>query len=173
MRYENLKKSCQEGKKFEMLKDGKILFILENRFQQQPNRETMLQFFDCLTDSLLMVPMIAKVSEANQEILKNAKVGDKITLTEEVRMVPDYLQNPEGKIFLPIFSQLEQADKEYLKQFSTVWLHISDVLELYKHPREKLEGIILDPHTSKFLLDDYFIGVIENIMKVKEEELNK
>lgn len=170
MKYEKLVESSYKGEKFEALKSGKVLLELKRRFLEQPSRNRMIELIDCLTDSLLYVPMNAILSDKNTEALKNCKVGDEVKLVEDLRMTPDYLQNPEGNLYIPVFSQKEQVDKNYCKQFSGIYIHISEVIELYKHPREKLAGIILDAHTKPIIFDDNLIDIIEKIMELKEEE---
>ena len=171
MKYEKLMNSAREGKKFETLKDGKVLAEIKKRFLENPNKDMFISFVDCLTDSLVYVPMNAILSDKNAEFIKDKKFGDEFQLPEQVRMVPDYLQDPEGKLYLPIFIQEEQVDKEYHDHFSGAWLHISEVIDLYRHPREKLEGILIDAHTYPYILSEELIQIIENIMDLKEKNI--
>ncbi len=173
MKYEKLRNSAYEGEKFETLKSGNVLLEIKRRFLENPNKDMFVSLVDCLTDSLVYIPMNAIISEKNAEIMKNSKVGDEVQLAEDLRMVPDYLQDPEGKLYLPIFTQEEQVDKEYHDQFSGVWIHISEAIDLYRHPREKLSGIILDAQTQPYIFTENMIKVIEDIMELKEHDLEK
>ncbi len=155
-----------------MLKDGKVLLELEKYYHETPDKDHFIQLIDCLTDSLVIVPMNAQISSANAEIFKNAKVGDEIALADDLRLTPDYLKNESGNLYIPIFSQMEQAAiQDYIKGFSTVSMHISEVIELYKHPKAKLDGIVLDPFSQNIVFYEDIIKVMENVMENKENIL--
>ena len=171
MKYERLVEEAKKGETFELLKSGNVLLAMKTRFIEQPTNEHLFQFLDCLTDSLLYVPMNATVSDNDIEMLKSMKTGETIQFNNNVRMAPDYLQDEKGKLYIPIFSQVKQADEEYRDNFSTVWLHISEVIEFYKNPRKELNGIILDAHTKYLILDKELIKIIEDVMQYKEEKL--
>lgn len=171
MKYEHLLNAAYSGEKFETLKSGNILLELEKRFKEHPDRVRMLQLIDCLTDSLLLVPMNATTKKKNMDIMKNVKIGDIVTLEDDLKFTPFFLQDGDGRLFIPIFSQEEQIDKNYFKSFSVLWMHISEIIEMFKHSKKELEGIILDPQKNQIVFSKELINIIEDIMEIKEKEL--
>ena len=83
MKYKKLRDSAYESEKYETLKNGNVLLEIKRRFLENPNKDMVIPLVDCLTDSLVYIPMNAEISEKNAEIMKNAKVGEEIQLADD------------------------------------------------------------------------------------------
>ena len=113
------------------LEDGTALQAMVNRFIEEQSELRMMQLLNCLTDCQVMIPCNMRLSEENQKILDNAKVGDELKCGEDLGFTPDNLIAPDGHRYIPIFSNGEKADPEYIKHFSQLHLYISDLMPLY------------------------------------------
>lgn len=151
----------------ELLENGKVLQAMVDRFFEEQSEERMLQLLDCLTDCQVLIPCNARITEDNQKILDESKVGDIIQLADELGFTPDNLITPDGHRFIPIFSNEEKADPEYLKHFSSLKIYMSDFMPLYDNIKGEAEGFLLD----------YDIGIkgelIEIMKKMCEDKKSK
>lgn len=141
------------------LEDGKVLRVMIDRLIEEPSDLRMIQLLNCLTDCQVAIPCNARISEANQEIMKNAKVGDEIKLQDELGFSPDNLITPDGHRYIPLFSNESKADPEYIKHFSVLHMYISDLMPHYDNIKGEAEGFLLD----------YDVGIMgENIDIMKK-----
>lgn len=149
----------------EVLKDGKVLQAMENRFLEEQSEDRMLQLLDCLTDSQVIIPCNARISEKNKAILEGAKIGETISLADDMGFTPDNLIAPDGKRYIPLFSNENQADPEYLKHFSVLHLYVSDLMPMYDNLKGEADGFLLD----------YAVGIRGNLVDVMKKmcELKK
>ena len=152
----------------EGLKSGKVLIIMKERFLNNRTRETMLQFMDCLTDCEVWVPMNLKIEEEDANQFKNCQVGDVVELKNDMRMRPDWLKNG-GKLFFPIFSNVEEATEAYSKNFSWINMDISRVISFFESKPEAT-GIVLDAFTMPLELDRELVGVLKSIIEIKSKQ---
>ena len=140
----------------EALRSGRILLELSNAFVQNGCRETLLPLLSCLRDSMVWIPMKMTVSERDQERLLKIKEGQQWKNKDEVQVEPNILRSPDGKLWLPIFSQESQIPAEYKKDFSMAEWPMLQCLEM-AHRAENLEGIVLDPFTEHNVTMPFFI----------------
>ena len=68
----------------ELLENGKVLQAMVDRFFEEQSEERMLQLLDCLTDCQVLIPCNARITEDNQKILDESKVGDTIHLADDI-----------------------------------------------------------------------------------------
>ncbi len=127
-----------------VLENGKVLQAMINRFVEEQSELRMLQLLNCLTDCQVLIPCNVRITKDNQKILEESKVGDTVQLVDEVGFTPDNLIAPDGRRFIPIFSNEEVADPKYLKHFSPLKIYISDLMPLYDNIKGEAEGLLLD-----------------------------
>ena len=148
------------------LEDGKVLQVMVNRFFEEQSELRMIQLLNCLTDCQVVIPCNARISEENQKIMENANVGDELQLADDLGFTPDNLITPDGHRFIPIFSNEEKDNPEYLKHFSALHMYISDLMPHYDNIKGEAEGFLLD----------YDIGImgeyIEVMKKMCEDKKN-
>ena len=150
----------------ETLKDGKVLRALRDRFLENTTLENLSSLFKCLIDSDLYVPMNLNIMDEDIEILKSSKVGDEISLKNEIRMKPDWLKTriEAEELFLPIFSSIDEAPEEYSKNFSWINLPLDDCI-LFVRNNKKCVGLVLDAYTKPYAITGDIFNVLENMLK--------
>ena len=115
-------------------------------------------------------PSNIKISDSNENFLKNAKERDTFTPQQDMRFVPDILQNGD-EFFLPVFSNAEQMG-ESGNHFSKIEKHFFDAMRLAL-ARENVCEIVLDPFTAPYVArkEDFdFIGELPSMLKLNREE---
>lgn len=143
----------------EALKDGKVLQEMVNRFIEEPSNERMYQLLNCLTDCQVLIPCNARITENNQKIFEEAKVGDTITLADDLGFSPDNLISPDGHRYIPIFSNENKIDPEYAKHFSLLHLDVMNIMATYDSIKGEAEGLLLD----------YDIGIRGNLIELMKQ----
>ena len=102
--------------------------MLVEQFDNAPTEQHYIAVLRCLRDSFIWIPGNMKISNDDENFLKNAKVGDTFTPQQDMRFVPDILQNGD-EFFLPVFSNAEQMG-EYGNHFSKIEKHFFDAMRL-------------------------------------------
>lgn len=130
----------------QLLADGSTLVFLKHRFLSKRTREQRDWVFACLKDSVLAVPVLP------------------------VSGKPDLLEDPEGKKFLPIFSQETQMPEDYLCEFNVKRLPYAQCLQMAKDHPEIDGGLCLDPFTEPMDID-FPLG--ETILKMPSRRMER
>ena len=130
-----------------VLESGNVLRYLKLEFLEQPSKETLFPFLECMRDSIVYVPMNAILSENDQLRLRNVKVGTRWKNEDEIRMRPDILKSPDGKLWFPVFTQKEQIPEDYNSGFSIMPMHILRCIGM-AHATESVSGLAVDAFTG-------------------------
>lgn len=133
------------------LESGKVLLYLKYNFIENRSQETLFPLLSCLRDSQVIVPMNVIVSEADEDMFMNVKVGDVVSTNDEIRLKPDILQNGDN-FFFPMFSNAEQIPEDYGSHFSTINLSVLQCIEMSKS-YEHVCGLVLDAFTDPVVLE--------------------
>lgn len=133
------------------LESGKVLLYLKYNFIENRSQETLFPLLSCLRDSQVIVPMNVIMSEADEDMFMNVKVGDVVSTNDEIRLKPDILQNGDN-FFFPIFSNAEQIPEDYGSHFSTINLSVLQCIEMAKS-YEHVCGLVLDAFTDPVVLE--------------------
>ena len=153
----------------DVLKDGKIMNELIQRFIKEPNGENLFPILLCLIDSDLQVPMNLTLSEEDMDKLQNVEIGEELSLDNDLRMRPDWLQDPDSKkLYFPIFSTIEEAGKEYSENFSWINMDIDTCINFVEDNKE-CSGLILNAFSTPIVIE----GEIFEILKRKLIEERK
>lgn len=152
----------------EMLSDGSILLSMKQRFLTEQTQENIMALLLCLRDSTVYVPLIMKMSSRDEEKFKSGKEGDSVEFQDDVHLSPDIFMAEGREMFFPVFSQREQIDKEYAKDFSIMPFDIIKCLEM-AHSIEGVCGIVLDPQTQPLPVLFEMADVIEKLPSMIEE----
>lgn len=164
--------------KEEDLEDGSLLEEAVSTFHENRNQDTFFEVIQLLRDSYVWIPCSMVLSERDQkkweDIIKNSEddpdslIGMTLTNEDEVRMVPDILQNGED-FFFPVFSTAE-AMGEYGNGFSKLQKHFLEALVLAKNNEKDVKGIVLNAFTKEFILDRELFDTFD---KIKSRITNK
>lgn len=154
----------------EELKNGKILNELIQMFMKDPKGETLFPVLLCLVDSDLQVPMNLILSDEDMDKLQNVEVGEELSLDNDLRMRPDWLQNPEtNKLYFPIFSTIEEAGKEYSDHFSWINMDIDTCINMADDNKE-CSGLILNAFSTPIVIEDAILDTLKEILKKERYE---
>ena len=163
--------------KAEDLEDGTLLKEAVSIFNKERNEEHFIDILEFLRDSYVWIPCNAVMSEADmarfEQAMKDAgddpsaMVGEEFTTNDEVRLVPDILQNGDN-FFFPVFSSEEEMG-EYGEHFSKVQKHILEVIPMARNNEKNVSGIVLNAFTEPFVLDAEIFDMVEN-MKTRLEQ---
>ncbi|MGI6177467.1 MAG: D-alanyl-D-alanine carboxypeptidase family protein [Eubacterium sp.] len=110
-----------------LLEGGKTLVYLKRRFQSKKTREQLEWLEACLHDSVLIVPVLP------------------------VSGKPDFLEDDEGKRYLPVFSQEEQMPEDYASEFDLKNMTFEECYKLAKSFPDVV-AIELDGFTEPFTI---------------------
>ena len=145
----------------EDLADGSMLKEAVSRFNAERNEPNFIEILEILRDSYVWVPCSAVFSKEDaakfEALVKNnadnlnSLIGQSITNSDEVRLVPDILQNGD-KFFFPVFSSAEEMG-EYGKNFSKIQKHILEVFPIARNNERNVDGIVLNAFSEPFVLN--------------------
>lgn len=134
----------------ETLKSGRELLYLKHEFLSNRCKETLFQLLSCLRDSNVIVPVNITMSDFDKEQFINARQGDVLTTSDDIRCKPDILKNGDN-FFFPMFSNEEQIPEEYDNNFSKVILPVLQCISMAKS-YENVCGIVIDAFTEPLVL---------------------
>ena len=167
----------------DLLEDGSYLkkaIEICNRNRTQMN---MLKLMKILRDSWVWVPCNAVMSETdNDAVLKMIQeaeenggldklVGKTITNQDQIRMVPDILQNGD-EFFFPVFSTAEDMGK-YGESFSKVQRHFLEAVNLARNNKKKVTGIVINAFTEPFVMPMELLDIIAEMDSAIENPENE
>lgn len=130
----------------EELADGKILIAAKEAFLNNQGKDAFVNLLGCLSDSKILIPMhIEKDEEGNNKFF------------------PMILTNADGQNAYPIFSNEDQLGGQYQKDDCEVYeIPVPLAVEILKEDKE-IAGLILDPFTTPFLIDQKLADLISEI----------
>lgn len=123
-----------------------------------------------LRDSWVWVPCTARMSDFdNEQWTKlvmdaqekgdlNSLVGKVVTSQDNIRMVPDILQNGE-EFFFPVFTTAEEMG-EYGDHFSKIERHFLEAANLAKNNEKNVTGIVINAFSEPFVIPKEMFEVI-------------
>lgn len=139
---------------------GKMLRELVNQFNTENNEENFYKLLLCLRDSNVWVPCNVVMSSTDENSFSTAKKGDVISINNDIRLVPDTLQNGSDSYF-PVFSNREQMGDEY-RGFSKVEKHFISAMNM-TNSNSALIGIVLDAFSQPFVVNKELFDLIGNL----------
>lgn len=155
----------------EDLKDGQMLRDAIKRFNDERNEDNFFAVLELLRDSGVYVPCTAVLSEADQsfinEMLNDAGddlsgvVGKEFRIKEQIRMIPDTLQNGSD-IYFPVFSRAEEMG-EYGDHFSKMETDFLHAINLARNNEMKPKAIVVDAFSQPFELSAELYDLVEKM----------
>lgn len=161
------------------LEGGRMLREAIRRFNSERNENNLFDVMELLRDSDVWVPCTAVLSETDQqaleEMVKNAgddlssMKGKVMTSKDQIRMVPDILQNGEY-FFFPVFSSDSEMG-EYGDGFSKIETGFLHAINLARNNEKELKGIVVDAFSEPFVLDSELFDIVEKMKsRIKNRE---
>ena len=167
----------------DLLEDGSYLKKAIETCNRNRTQMNMLKLMKILRDSWVWVPCNAVMSETdNDAVLKMIQeaeenggldklVGKTITNQDQIRMVPDILQNGD-EFFFPVFSTAEDMGK-YGESFSKVQRHFLEAVNLARNNKKKVTGIVINAFTEPFVMPMELLDIIAEMDSAIEYPENK
>ena len=163
----------------ELLEDGSYLKRAVGICRRNRTQLNLIKLARILRDSWVWVPCNAIFSDADNEAVNkvvmaaienndlDSLVGHTFTSQDEVRMVPDILQNGDD-YFFPVFTS-EEAMGEYGEQFSKVQRHFLEAANLARNNEKKVNGIVINAFTEPFEIPVELFDIIAGMKSSVEE----
>jgi len=163
----------------EDLEGGQMLRDAIRRFNSERNENNLFDVMELLRDSNVWVPCTAVFSEADQKTIEDMvkEAGDDLssmkgkvmTSKDQIRMVPDILQNGEY-FFFPVFSSDSEMG-EYGQSFSKIETGFLHAINLARNNEKELKGIVVDAFSEPFVLDSELFDIVEKMKsRIKNRE---
>ena len=163
----------------EDLADGEMLREAIKRFNENRTQNNFIDVLEILRDSYVWIPCNAIPGENDQAELEklvdsadgdlDSLIGKTFSNKENIRMVPDILQNGDN-FFFPVFTRTSEMG-EYGKRFSKLEKHFLEALRLARgnDKKQELRGIVIDAFSEVFVLDKEIWDLAESIKSRLEE----
>ncbi len=168
----------------ELLEDGSFLKRTIEICSRNRTQLNLLKLLGILRDSTVWVPCTAIMSDADQEkwekLVKEAQekgdldslTGEVVVNQDEVRLVPDILQNGDN-FFFPVFSSEEEMG-EYGTHFSHIPCHFLEAANLAVNNEKDVVGIVINAFTQPFEIPkemfEIIAGMNSNLETAEAEE---
>ena len=154
----------------ELMEDGSFLkkaIEICNRNRTQLN---LIKLARILRDSYVWVPCNMILSDEDYETWSKAVldaaekndigsiIGQEFTAHDNIRMVPDILQNGDN-CFFPVFTSDEEM-KEYGEHFSKIQQHFLEAINLARNNEKNVCGIVLNAFSEPFVIPIELFDII-------------
>ena len=163
----------EAGDAQESSEEGRELKEAIHRFSIQRTKENLFAVLLLLKDSMIWIPCNAVLSAEDQSkweaLIKEHEgdpgslVGKTLTNTDNIRMVPDILQNGE-EFFFPVFTSVEDMG-EYGDHFSKLEDTLVHAITLARNNEKDLSGIVVNAFSEPFILDTDLFNLVERMHK--------
>ena len=156
--------------KTEELADGKLLKEAVAEFVKAQTKENFIEVLQLLRDSHVWVPCTAAVSESDmaelEKVMEEAgdvseMIGKTFKTKDEVRMIPEILQNGEN-YFFPVFSSADEMG-EFGERFSKLERHILEVIPMTLRNEKPIAGIVLNAFSEPFVLEARLFPMVQKM----------
>ena len=157
----------------ELLEDGSFLKKATEICNRNSTQLNMIKLLRILRDSYVWVPCNAILSDADyamiEKMAKDAESGEgldslkgqQFTTMDNVRLVPDILQNGDA-FFFPVFTSAEEMG-EYGDHFSKVEKHFLETIVLARNNEKDVTGIVINAFSEPFVVDKELFELIEGL----------
>ena len=159
--------------------DPEVLKKAIGIYKADPTERNLSILVNVLRSSLVWIPCNAVFSDADNEAVNKAVMeaeekGDLESLVshtfvsqDEVRMIPDILQNGDD-LFFPLFSSDKEMG-EYGEHFSKVQMHFPEAANLALNNEKNVSGIVINAFSDPFEIPREAIGTVTGVDFCKRE----
>ena len=157
----------------QQIKNGEFIKTAIEICKRDNTKENRLRMTMLLRDSLVWVPCNAILSDADNEEMSKAVLeaqengelesleGNSFVCHDEVRMVPDILQNGDD-FFFPVFSS-EAEMGEYGEGFSRIQSHFLEAVTLANNNEMNVNGIVINAFSDPFVVPMEICNIIAKL----------
>lgn len=148
------------------LEGGELLKEAISIFNNERTEEHILDVMEFLRDSFVWIPCNAITSEEDQKKIEELAndpnaIGSNFSFSEDVRFVPDILQNGDN-YFFPVFTSADEMG-EYGNHFSKVEKHFLEALAMAANSEKEVVGIVINAFSEPFIVEKEIFDIIENM----------
>jgi|GEM_PF-218352 len=169
----------------ELLEDGSFLKRAIEICNRNSTQLNMVKLMKILRDSWIWIPCNAIMSDADyaalEKVVKDAEqnggldslVGKTLSNQDNIRMIPNILQNGED-FFFPVFTTAEEMG-DYGQGFSKIEKHFLEAANLARNNEKKVKGIVINAFSESFVVPvDLFdmIAEMPSSFEMKEDAEN-
>ena len=170
----------------DLLKGGAFLKRATEICNRNRTQLNLLKLLKILRDSWIWVPCNAIMSDADYEawtkiIMEaqekgdlNSLIGLEVSNQDDIRMVPDILQNGDA-FYFPVFTSEEEMG-EYGDNFSKLEKHFLEAANLARNNEKDVAGIVINAFTEPFVIPKEMFDIIagmDSSIEISEEEQNE
>ena len=112
--------------------------------------------------------------EAQEKGDLNSLIGLEVSNQDDIRMVPDILQNGDA-FYFPVFTSEEEMG-EYGDNFSKLEKHFLEAANLARNNEKDVAGIVINAFTEPFVIPKEMFDIIagmDSSIEISEEEQNE
>lgn len=118
------------------------------KIKEEPESvQAALELLALFMQNTFFVPVSVNLSAEDQASFLNAAKGDRVSLSSDMKLRPDYLKAGDGSLYFPAFTSRDETEKTYQANFSWIELPGKDIVELTKKNTE-LKGIVINAFTQ-------------------------
>lgn len=162
----------------ELLEDGSFLKRAVEICNRNRTQLNLIKLAKILRDSWIWIPCNAILSDADYEawskvVLEagengdlDSVVGHEFTNQDDIRFVPDILQNGDN-YFFPVFTTEEEMG-EYGEHFSKLGKHFLEAAALARNNEKDVKGIVINPFSDAFVVPREMFEIIANMESTVE-----
>lgn len=143
----------------EDLEDGTLLKNAIEVFNNNRTQDHFIDVLELLRDSYIWIPCNVMISDEDVENILNTETDHIFTSTDDIRLIPDILEN-NGQYFFPVFTSMEEMG-EYGESFSKIEKHLLEAISLARNNERDISGIVVNAFTDPFILDKDLFDLIE------------
>ena len=163
----------------ELLEDGSFLKRAIEICSRNRTPLNMMKLMKILRDSWVWIPCSAILSDADyaamEKLVKDAQEngaldslkGMTLSNQDDIRMVPDILQNGED-YFFPVFTTAEEMG-EYGNGFSKLQKHFLEAANLARNNEKNVTGMVINAFSEPFILPKELFDAIFEMPSSLEE----
>ena len=164
-----------------LLEDGSFLKRAIEICNRNRTVLNILKLERILRDSQVWVPCTAIMSDADYAVMEKAikdaeenggldsLVGMEFSNQDNIRMVPDILQNGD-EYFFPVFTSEEEMG-EYGERFSKVACHFLEAENMARNNERNVAGIVINAFTEPFVVPRELFDMIARIESAIEVQI--
>ncbi len=157
----------------ELLEDGSFLKRAAEICSRNRTQLNMIKLARILRDSWVWIPCNAILSDSDYAIIEktvreaeageglSSLAGREFVTNEDIRMVPDILQNGE-EFFFPVFTTAEEMG-EYGEGFSKYQVHFLHAINLARNNKKDLSGIVINAFSEPCVIQNEMFDIIEDM----------
>lgn len=100
-----------------------------------------------VANTIVWVPMNMAVSPEDILQFLMSKKGDVVSTKNEIRMKPDILKDPHGRLYFPIFTSTEEAPVKYRNNFSWIQVPFKEVLKQARQHKD-VDAVVINAFSN-------------------------